>query len=290
MKYEQIIYTTADRVALLKLNRPGKLNAWTSQMAEEVRDAMYYAAQDEMVRVIVLTGEGKGFCAGADMAELEQASDKRVLDMDETISPERQVSAMMGTKTVEELEPDNPDNILPDFRKRYSYLPAIPKPIIAAINGPAVGLGLIVALFCDLRFTSEKARFSTAFSRRGLIAEHGISWILPRIIGLSNALDLLFSARVIDAQEAFRIGLINRVFPEEGFMEGVLAYASELTESVSPRSLSVIKKQLYNARFQTLAEASEAADRELIMSLRSADFKEGVAHFIEKRPPVFTGM
>jgi enoyl-CoA hydratase/carnithine racemase len=259
-------------------------------MAEEVRDAMYCAAQDEMVRIIVLTGEGRGFCAGADMADLENASDKRVLDMDETISPEQQVSAMMGTKTVEELERNNPDNIRPDFRKRYSYLPAIPKPIIAAINGPAVGLGLIVALFCDLRFASEKARFSTAFSRRGLIAEHGIRWMLPRIIGLSNALDLLFSARVIDAQEAFRIGLINRVFPEEGFMEGVLAYASELTESVSPRSLSVIKKQLYNARFQTLAEASEAVDRELIMSLRSADFKEGVAHFIEKRPPVFTGM
>jgi enoyl-CoA hydratase/carnithine racemase len=286
MKHEQIVYKTADHVALITLNRPSRLNAWTAQMAAEVRDAMHHAGRDEKIRIIVLTGEGKGFCAGADMEDLGNASGKRV---DETMSPEQKVSAMMGTKTVEESERDNPDNIRPDFRKRYSYLPAIPKPIIAAINGPAVGLGLIVALFCDLRFASEKASFSTAFSRRGLIAEHGISWILPRITGLSNALDLLFSARIIDAREAFRIGLVNRVLPEPGFMEGVLDYASELTELVSPRSLSVIKRQVYSAQFQTLAEASEAADSELILSLKSADFKEGVAHFMEKRPPVFTG-
>ena len=202
---------------------------------------------------------------------------------------EEGVSSLTGTKTVEELEGEDASNVRADFRKRYSYFPAIPKPIIAAINGPAVGLGLILALHCDLRFASEKARFSTAFSSRGLVAEHGIAWMLPRIVGLSSALDLLFSARLVDAQEALRMGLVNRIFPEEGLMQGVLAYARDLATTVSPRSLRVIKKQTYEAQFQTFAEASEAADKEMVLSIQSEDFKEGVAHFIEKRAPAFTG-
>ena len=175
------------------------------------------------------------------------------------------------------------------LERDHSYLPAIPKPIIAAINGPAAGLGLILALYCDLRFASEKARFSTAFSRRGLIAEHGISWLLPHTVGLPHALDLLFSARMIDAGEALRLGLVNRVFPEEGLMAGVLAYATELATLVSPRSLKVMKRQVWEAQFQTLAEAAAAADRELVLSIESEDFKEGVAHFLKKRQPEFTG-
>lgn len=276
MAYEEIIYTVADRVATITLNRPNRLNAWTSLMAEEVRGAMYSAAEDDAVRVIVLTGAGRGFCSGADMATLENAVDQGL-------------SALTGTKTEAEREDKDTSNVRADFRKRYSYFPAIPKPIIAAINGPAAGLGLILTLYCDLRFASEKARFSTAFSRRGLIAEHGISWMLPRIVGLSNALDLLFSARMVDAQEALRIGLVDRVFPEEGLMEGVLTYATELATSVSPRSLRVIKRQVYNAQFQTLAEATDVADEEMVLSIQSEDFKEGVTHFMEKRAPAFTG-
>lgn len=276
MAYEEIIYTVADRVATITLNRPNRLNAWTSLMAEEVRGAMYSAAEDDAVRVIVLTGAGPGFCSGADMATLKNAVDQGL-------------SALTGTKTEAEREDKDTSNVRADFRKRYSYFPAIPKPIIAAINGPAAGLGLILTLYCDLRFASEKARFSTAFSRRGLIAEHGISWMLPRIVGLSNALDLLFSARMVDAQEALRIGLVDRVFPEEGLMEGVLTYATELATSVSPRSLRVIKRQVYNAQFQTLAEATDVADEEMVLSIQSEDFKEGVTHFMEKRAPAFTG-
>jgi enoyl-CoA hydratase/carnithine racemase len=146
-----------------------------------------------------------------------------------------------------------------------------------------------MTLYCDLRFASDKARFSTAFSSRGLIAEHGISWLLPRIVGVSNALDLLYSARMVDAHEALRIGLVNRVFSDEKLMEGVISYASELASYVSPRSLKVMKKQIYNALFQTLAEATETADEELLLSIQSEDFKEGVAHFIEKRAPKFPG-
>ena len=283
MGYREIIYTTADRIAVITLNRPGRLNAWTPLMAEEVRDAMYRAEDDDEVRVVILTGAGRGFCSGADMAELENAAAGGVP------GAEQRVSDLTGTMTEEEREGQNPHNVRADFRKRYSYLLAIPKPIIAAVNGPAAGLGLIMALYCDLRFAADSARFSTAFSRRGLIAEHGISWMLSRVVGLPHALELLFSARMVDAEEALRLGLVHKVFPEERFMEDVLAYARELATSVSPRSLRVMKQQVYHAQFQTLAEASRTADEELLKSIESEDFKEGVAHFIEKRTPRFTG-
>jgi enoyl-CoA hydratase/carnithine racemase len=289
MGYREIIYTKADRIATVTLNRPGRLNAWTPLMAGEVRDAMHRAAEDDEVRVIVMTGAGRGFCSGADMTELESAAAGEVPGVDSGKSVEQRVSDLTATRTEEELEDQNPHNVRADFRKRYSYLQAVPKPIIAAVNGPAAGLGLIIALYCDLRFAAESARFSTAFSRRGLIAEHGISWMLPRIVGLPHALELLFSARMVDAEEALRLGLVHKVFPEVSFMEDVLAYARELATSVSPRSLRVMKQQVYNALFQTLAEASRTADEELLRSIGSEDFKEGVAHFIEKRTPEFTG-
>jgi enoyl-CoA hydratase/carnithine racemase len=177
----------------------------------------------------------------------------------------------------------------PDFQKKYSYFPAIPKPIIAAINGPIVGLGLVIALYCDLRWSSDAARFSTTFARRGLIAEYGMAWMLPRLVGLPNAFDLLFSARTIDAAEALRMGLVNQVFPQDVFLDKVRENAREMASTVSPRSLRLIKRQVYDAMFQTLGEAFEVSEREMIASLQSKDFKEGVAHFLEKRAPVFTG-
>jgi enoyl-CoA hydratase/carnithine racemase len=289
MPYEEIIYNVTDYVATITLNRPNRLNAWTRLMAEEVREAMLDAADDSGVRVIVLTGAGRGFCAGADMAELKSASELDGPALDGNITAEQNVSVLTGTKTEDEREGRKIAGIRPDFHKRYSYLLSVPKPIIAAINGPAAGLGMIMTLYCDLRFASEAARFSTAFSRRGLIAEHGISWLLPRIVGVSNALDLLFSARVVEAQEALRIGLVNRVFPDDRLMESVLSYAADLAASVSPRSIRIMKRQVYEAIFQTLAEASEDADAEMLLSIQSEDFREGVAHFLEKRAPAFTG-
>lgn len=289
MAYQQILYSVGDKVATLTLNRPDRLNAWTPLMAAEVRDAFSKAAEDEEVRVIVLTGAGRGFCSGADMAELKEAAGQGTASLTGREEPEEAVSILMATPTEKQRDPGNRLGVREDFRKRYSYLPAIPKPIIAAINGPAAGLGLIVALYCDLRFASEKAVFSTAFSRRGLVAEHGISWLLPRIVGLSKALDLLFSARRIDAREGLRLGLVDRLFPEDRFMDDVLAYARELASFTSPRSLRIMKMQVWDAQFQGLAEALSVADRELVASLDSEDFKEGVAHFLEKRPPRFTG-
>jgi enoyl-CoA hydratase/carnithine racemase len=274
--FEQILYDVSDGVATVTLNRPDKLNAWTAQMEKEVQAAMARAEADEQVRVIVLTGAGRGFCAGADLQDLGKVAGaaspaelERVLK-DRFVGPQRA-------------------DARPDFQKAYSYFPAVGKPVLGAINGSAVGLGFVIALYCDLRFASDQARFGTAFSRRGLIAEHGISWMLPRLVGVSNALDLLFSARMIDAAEALRMGLVNRVLPQAEFMDGVRAYAKELASAVSPRSLRVMKKQVYEALFQTLAEATDAANVEMMKSFGSADFREGVAHFLEKRPPAFTG-
>jgi enoyl-CoA hydratase/carnithine racemase len=274
--YEQILYDVADGVATVTLNRPDKLNAWTGQMEKEVQAAMAQAEADEDVRVIVLTGAGRGFCAGADMQDLGKVAGTSSPAERDRILKDRLIGPQRG-------------DARPDFQKTYSYFPAIGKPLIGAINGSTAGLGMVIALYCDLRFASDQARFSTAFSRRGLIAEHGISWMLPRLIGVSNALDLLFSARLIDASEALRMGLVNRVLPQPELMAGVSAYAKELAAMVSPRSLRVVKKQVYEALFQTLDEAIDVANVEMMKSFGSADFREGVAHFMEKRPPAFTG-
>jgi enoyl-CoA hydratase/carnithine racemase len=165
----------------------------------------------------------------------------------------------------------------------------VPKPILAAVNGPCVGLGLVIAMFCDLRIASEEAKFGTAFARRGLIAEYGLAWLLPRIAGHANALDILLSARIFGAQEAQRMGLVNQVLPAAEFAGAVTAYARELANNVSPRSMAVIKRQVYAGMTQTLGEALDLATAEMRASLQCQDFKEGVAHFVEKRAPAFTG-
>jgi len=274
MTTQEILYAVSGRVATITLNRPDKLNAWTRTMEREVRETMHEAAADDGVRVIVLTGEGRGFCAGADMSLLQSVIEGRV-------HPLPDATASGGAA--------NGDAVRADFARQYSYFPAIPKPVIAAINGPAVGLGLVIAMYCDLRFASEEAKFGTAFARRGLIAEYGLAWLLPRVIGHANALDILLSARVFGAQEALGMGLVNQVFPAATFAESVNAYATELAAQVSPRSMKVIKRQVYEAMFQTLGQSLDTATEEMRASLQCEDFKEGVAHFMEKRAPAFQG-
>ncbi|HEY2895427.1 MAG TPA: enoyl-CoA hydratase [Pirellulales bacterium] len=277
MSYSEILYNVAEGVATVTLNRPQKLNAWTTTMEQEVGEAMQAAEADLGVRVIVLTGAGRGFCAGADLANLDGLAQSN--NTAETLKD------MMSKR----FGPKPRPGVRQDFQQTYSYLLAIEKPILCAINGPVAGLGLAITLYCDLRFASDQARFSTAFARRGLIAEHGISWLLPRLVGISNALDLLYSARLIDAVEALRMGLVNRVIPQAEFEAEVRKYALELASASSPRSTRVIKRQVYNAIFQNLSEAIETANEEMVQSFASRDFKEGVAHFLEKRPPAFTG-
>jgi enoyl-CoA hydratase/carnithine racemase len=275
MPNQETQYHVADRIATITLNRPDKLNAWTATMEHEVRSAMAAAESDENVRVIILTGAGRGFCAGADISLLSTIAEKGIDSAQLVQATQRDGGINEDTRS--------------DFRRKYSYFPALTKPVIAAINGPVVGLGLVITLYCDLRFASDAARFSTAFARRGLVAEYGMAWMLPRLVGHANALDLLFSARMIDAAEALRMGLVNQVYPQETFHEKVLGYALDLASNVSPRSLRVIKRQVYDAMFQTLAESFEISEQEMLASLKSEDFKEGVARFVEKRPPVFTG-
>jgi enoyl-CoA hydratase/carnithine racemase len=275
MPTQETLYNVANRVATITLNRPDKLNAWTARMESEVRSHMESAEQDDEVRVIVLTGAGRGFCAGADMSLLSAVAERGLDDR--------------GREHVLHNERNRREGVSADFQKRYSYFPAIGKPVIGAINGPVVGLGLVITLYCDLRLASDASRFSTTFARRGLIAEYGTAWMLPRIIGIANALDLLFSARTIDAAEALRMGLVNRIFPQEIFLEKVRESAQELASTVSPRSLRIIKRQVYEAMSQPLAEAFDISVREMMACFRTEDFKEGVAHFVEKRPAAFTG-
>ena len=268
MSYQDILYQVEDGVAVVTLNRPDRLNAWTGQMHTEVRAAMRVATDDPAVKVIILTGAGRGFCAGADMNALQgigSGTREAVVDV--------------------AFDPSAPE----DFRKTYSYFPSVPKPIIGAINGACAGLGMVMALYTDIRFAADNAVFTTAFSRRGLIAEHGISWLLPRLVGFAHAADLLFSARRVSAAEAERIGLVNRTIPHEEFWGEVMAYARMLATEVSPRSMRVMKREIWAAQFQGLGEAIETANGDMRESFVSADFKEGVAHFVEKRAPVFTG-
>jgi enoyl-CoA hydratase/carnithine racemase len=277
MGYAEVLYEVEGRVATVTLNRPDKLNAWTAVMGREVRAAMTEAATDDGVRVIVLTGAGRGFCAGADMGLLSGLSGHAAPgeDAEAVLRREGADGAARGAGA--------------EFRGPYAYFPTIAKPVIAALNGATAGLGLVVSLYCDLRVASDAAVFTTSFARRGLIAEHGVSWMLPRLVGLQHALDLLLSAKKIDAAEALRIGLVAQVLPQAAFMSGVLGYARELADFVSPRSMAVIKRQLWEAQFQGLAQATAVADAEMRASFGAADFKEGVAHFLEKRAPRFTG-
>jgi len=280
MATPEALYNVANRVATITLNRPDKLNAWTALMESEVRLHMENAEHDDEVRLIVLTGAGRGFCAGADMSLLSSVAERGLdyRDLDDR-----------GREQVLRDGANRRQGATRDFQKKYSYFPAIGKPVIAAINGPVVGLGLVITLYCDLRLASDASRFSTTFARRGLIAEYGMAWMLPRIIGIANALDLLFSARTIDAVEALRMGLVNRVFPQEAFLEKVQEYVQELASTVSPRSLRIIKRQVYEAMSQPLAEAFDISVREMMECFRTEDFKEGVAHFVQKRPAAFTG-
>jgi enoyl-CoA hydratase/carnithine racemase len=255
---ETVLKTVEDGVATITLNRPERLNAWTGEMGHAYFDALTECEDSAEVRAIVVTGAGRGFCAGADMEELKALGDN---DLD-------------GIAMV------------PDERPQTFAL-SISKPIVAAINGPCAGLGLVHALMCDIRFAAVDAKLTTAFVRRGLVAEHGISWILPRLVGPARALDLLLSGRVVLGEEAAELGLVNRAVASDELLDQTLAYARELAVNCSPASMATMKRQVYADLTRELPDALAEANRLMGESFTAPDLAEGVASFLERREPRF---
>jgi enoyl-CoA hydratase/carnithine racemase len=251
-------------IGLITFNRPDRLNAWTGRMGNEYFAAIDAAVADPKVRVIVVTGAGKGYCAGADMGTLQ------------AIPSGDSASSQDGASIVE--------------GRMQDEITRITKPVIAAVNGAAAGLGLVQALMCDMRFAADTAKFTVAFSKRGLIGEYGISWVLPRLVGQANALDLMMSSRVVMANEAQQMGMVNKVVPADQLMDVVLAYAADLAMNVSPSSMAVMKRQVYSDYEKDVSSASKEALRLMQESFTRSDFKEGVQSFLQKRqaefPPV----
>jgi enoyl-CoA hydratase/carnithine racemase len=269
--YEQILYEVDSPTATIKLNRPDRLNAWTDKMGNELRHAIAQAEADEDVVVIVLTGEGRGFCAGADLQGLSNISEGK---------SERQSTGKLDA---------NPGDAEMDagFRATYTYLMSVRKPILCAINGACAGMAVPIALSTDIRFASDRAVFTTAFARRGLIAEWGINWLLPRVVGTAHALDLIMSGRRIDAAEAERMGLVNKTLPHDELLKHVYDYAREMAANCSPTSMKVMKRQVYEGLQEPLAESHSKAVKLMVESFSRPDFSEGVKSFMQKRPPEF---
>ena len=252
---ETVLYEVRERVAHVTLNRPDSLNAWTPELGRAYFDRLQEADVDPEARAIVVSGAGRGFCAGADFEYLQEV--------------ERSGSSA---------EPDPRPQSLPR---------SLRKPVIAAINGACAGLGFVMAMMCDIRFAAAGAKLTTAFARRGLIAEYGLSWVLPRIAGASVALDLLISGRTFLAEEAERVGVVDRITEDGRAGEEAHAYAVELARYCSPASMAVIKHQLYADLERGLAESSTAAVHHMEQSFERPDFREGVESFVERRAPDF---
>lgn len=263
---DAVLYETSPTgVAVLTLNRPDRLNTWGNDIATAFYASLDRAEEDPAVRAIVLTGRGKAFCAGAQLGS-------------------------MGTLT-ESLEKTDEGKLteLVGDRKPY-YLTTLSKPVIAAINGSCVGIGLTQALMSDVRFAAAGAKFAASFARRGLIAEYGISWILPRLTGWGAALDLLLSGRTFLADEAAELGLVNEVVAPEQLMKRAIDYAEDIAQNCSPASMAVIKRQAYGDAMREVAEATSRAETLLQESLQRGDVIEGITSFLEKRAPNFPGL
>lgn len=258
MADEVVLYDVRDDgVALLTLNRPDRLNAWTIEMEDRYFDLLLEAEADAAVRAVVVTGAGKGFSPGADLGSLEAGSAGSPLEFG-------------------------------SLRRRPTTLPlGIRKPIIGAINGAVAGVSLVQALHFDLRFAAAGVKMTFSFPQRGLVAEYGVSWLLPRIIGTSRALDLLLSGRVVTAEEALELGLVNRVLPPDELLDATLAYAGDLAAKCSPASMAVAKQQVYADWGNDLETSRVRVAHLMAASFKGPDFREGVDSFLQKRPATF---
>ena len=271
MDLKTIRYELDGPVALLTLDRPDRLNAWTGRMHTEYRWALQQAEDDAGVRVVVVTGAGRGFCAGADAQALSGHVAKGGYDP--------------GTDAATLSTPGY--GVRPEFDHDFVFHFGLTKPVIAAINGPAAGVGLVLACYCDLRFAAAGAKLTTAHGRLNLPAEYGLSWLLPRLVGVGRAMELLLSSRVLLTEEACELGLVNRVFPAEELLPATIAYAHELATTVSRRSLAETKRQVWVDQLRDIGSSVAEAGALLDEMMGEPDFAEGVAALHEKRRPRF---
>ena len=263
-------YEVSDRVATITLDRPERLNAWTATMNAEYRAHLQAASEDPAVRVIVVTGAGRGFCAGAEVDDLAGHVARGSYDSG---APDDLATPGYGVRE--------------EFDAELAYHFGIDKPVLAAIKGPVAGIGFALSCYMDLRFAARDAKFTTAHGKLGLPCAFGLAWLLPRLIGLPRALDLILSSRTFDATEAQALGLVTAVVDGPDLLGHVHAYASMLATTVSPASLAASKRQVYESFHMTVAESVRAAEAMLDPMMAGADYREGVAALREKRPPVF---
>jgi enoyl-CoA hydratase/carnithine racemase len=250
-----VLTSLADSVLTVTLHNPERRNAWSVAMERRYFEVLDEADVDPSVRVIVITGHGTSFCPGADVQQLATVKD--------------------------------PADLAMERRRPQTYALRLRKPMIAAINGSCAGIGLVQALLCDVRFAARGARFSTSYARRGLPAEYGMSWLLPRLIGVENALDLLLSARTFEADEAHALGLVSRLCEPDEVLAQAQAYAAELARACSPRSLAMIRRQVHGDLSRRLDDSMLQTVALMRDAVASDDFREGVASFSERRPPNF---
>jgi enoyl-CoA hydratase/carnithine racemase len=265
-----IRYVVDDRIATVTLNRPHRLNAWTGRMHTEYRWALDDAERRDDVRVVVVTGEGRGFCAGADASALDGHVERGGYDPG--------VPADIATPGF---------GVSPEFDHDFTFHFGLRKPVIAALNGPTAGVGLVLACYCDLRFAAEGVKLTTSHGKLHLPAEYGLSWVLPRLVGLGRALDLLLSSRIVLAEEALRFGLVNEVWPGSELLERTYDYARNLAFHISPRSLAETKRQVYLDQHRGVGSSLAEAERLLHEMMTEPSFREGVRALNDKRPPEF---
>ena len=270
MEWKAVTYEPRDGVALITLNRPHRSNAWTGRMAFEYRTAMQHAEQDATVGVIVVTGAGRHFCVGADTRALDRFADTGEYE-----------------SGVQDTLPEPGDTDHPAYGTVFGFPLAIAKPVIGAVNGAVAGVGFVLASFCDIRFGAAGAKWTPSMSKLGLPAEHGISWILPRIIGYARATEWLFSSRVVLSEEAQTMGLLHAVHPPDQVLEETLHYARSLVDEAAPSSLRTIKRQLSLDLFRTLGESGNESNRLIEEMIGSEEYRQGIRALLEKRSPGF---
>jgi 2-(1,2-epoxy-1,2-dihydrophenyl)acetyl-CoA isomerase len=264
MGFPEIQFELSDHVATITLDRPEQLNALSPEMSESVVTALEQCARDDEVRVIVITGAGRAFCAGGDLKTMHLRAER-----------ERTAVGRIEALTA-------PGRLIPVLLRRTV------KPVIAAVNGPAIGWGCDFAVACDLRIASDSARFGELFVKRGLIPDGGSTYNLPRLIGMDRAAELIFTGRIIDAAEALRIGLVTRVVPAADLADEVRRVALEIAAN-APLAVQAAKRLLYAQQHMTLDQSMEQVSMFLSTLRHSEDHQEGVAAFLEKREPVFRG-